>query len=117
MRSDRRPGTTDTRARILTAARQEFATKGFRGATIRSIAGAAGVDVALLSVDYWAMTKNGLIGASDPGLAALPISQDLIGSQVGMTVASGRRLSPAAEAMIDALAEVALTMCDTPSTQ
>ena len=49
MRSDRRPGTTDTRARILTAARQEFATKGFRGATTRSIAGAAGVDVALLS--------------------------------------------------------------------
>ena len=57
----------------------------------------------------------GLIGASDPGLAALPISLDLIGSQVGMTVASGRRLSPAAEAMIDALAEVAQTMCDTPS--
>ena len=49
MRSDRRPGTTDTRARILTTARQEFAIKGFRGATTRSIAGAAGVDVALLS--------------------------------------------------------------------
>lgn len=57
----------------------------------------------------------GLIGASDPRLVALPISLDLIGSQVGLTVASGRRLSPAAEAMIASLAEVAQTMRDGPS--
>lgn len=48
-RTGRRPGAVDTREQILTAARKEFAAKGFRGATTRSIADAAGVNVALLS--------------------------------------------------------------------
>jgi len=37
------------RQRILQAARGEFASKGFRSATMRSIANGAGVDVALLA--------------------------------------------------------------------
>lgn len=47
-RTGRRPGTVDNRTRILTAARDTFASHGFEGATIRSIARAAGVDPALV---------------------------------------------------------------------
>lgn len=48
-RTGRRPGTNDTREQILAAARSEFAAKGFQGATMRAIADAAGVNVALLA--------------------------------------------------------------------
>ncbi|GII98342.1 TetR family transcriptional regulator [Sediminihabitans luteus] len=51
-----------TRARIVAAARQEFATQGFRGATMRSIATAAGVDVALLP--HYFGNKDGLFAAT-----------------------------------------------------
>jgi len=44
----RRPGSADTRGEILVAARTEFATKGYDGATIRGIARAADVDPALV---------------------------------------------------------------------
>jgi AcrR family transcriptional regulator len=44
----RRPGGGDTRGEILAAARQQFATLGYDGATIRGIARAAGVDPALV---------------------------------------------------------------------
>ncbi|MCU0484440.1 MAG: TetR family transcriptional regulator [Chloroflexi bacterium] len=47
-RPGRRPGPSDTRERILGAARAAFAEAGFDGATIRSIAAAAGVDPALI---------------------------------------------------------------------
>lgn len=47
-RSGRRPGNQDTRGAILTAARRAFAAKGFAGASIRGIAGSAGVDAALV---------------------------------------------------------------------
>ncbi|MEV3984431.1 TetR family transcriptional regulator [Nonomuraea sp. NPDC049758] len=50
------------RHRILAAARQEFAAKGFRGATMRSIAAAAGVDVALLA--HYFGNKDGLFAAT-----------------------------------------------------
>ena len=43
-------GTTgDTRAAILAAARSQFAARGFKGASMRSIAGEAGVDASLIS--------------------------------------------------------------------
>jgi AcrR family transcriptional regulator len=51
-RSRGRPagGTTgDTRAAILAAARSQFADRGFSGASLRSIAGEAGVDASLIS--------------------------------------------------------------------
>jgi AcrR family transcriptional regulator len=41
-----------TAQRILDAARQEFATRGFDGATIRGIAGIAGVDASLVMQHY-----------------------------------------------------------------
>jgi AcrR family transcriptional regulator len=47
-RSGRRPGNPDTRDAVLAAARAAFAERGFDGATIRGIAGAAGVDPALV---------------------------------------------------------------------
>jgi AcrR family transcriptional regulator len=44
----RRPGNADTRGQILAAAREEFATNGYRGATIRAIAARSQVDPALV---------------------------------------------------------------------
>ena len=44
----RRPGPSDTRARILVAAREGFGERGFEGTTIRSIAARAEVDPALV---------------------------------------------------------------------
>ena len=50
-----RPG---NRERILAAARHEFALHGFKGATLRRIAGGAGVDVALIA--HYFGNKQGL---------------------------------------------------------
>jgi AcrR family transcriptional regulator len=47
-RKGRRPGRPDTQGQILEAARREFAGRGYDGATIRGVAGAAGVDPALV---------------------------------------------------------------------
>lgn len=44
----RRPGNPDTRSEILDAARQVFAERGYRGASLRAIGGVAGVDPSLL---------------------------------------------------------------------
>ena len=67
-RRGRRPGAPDTRAAILTAARERFATEGYAGATIRSIATDAGVDAAL--VHHYFGTKDALF------LAALELPVD-----------------------------------------
>lgn len=50
------------RDRILAVARQEFAAKGFRGATMRSIAAAAQVDIALLA--HYFGNKEGIFTAT-----------------------------------------------------
>ena len=47
-RTGRRPGASDTRSRVLLAARTSFGERGFEGATIRDIALRAGVDPALV---------------------------------------------------------------------
>lgn len=47
-RTGRRPGGTDTREDILAAAREVFGERGFDGATMRGVAGVAGVDPALI---------------------------------------------------------------------
>ncbi|HEX5541678.1 MAG TPA: TetR family transcriptional regulator [Micromonospora sp.] len=57
-RTGRRPGNPDTREAILAAAREAFAERGFDGASIRSIAGSAGVDPAL--VHHYFGTKDQL---------------------------------------------------------
>jgi AcrR family transcriptional regulator len=64
----RRPGAPDTRAEVLAAARTSFAERGFRGTTIRAVAGAAGVDPAL--VHHYFGTKDDLF------LAALEMPVD-----------------------------------------
>ena len=61
-RTGRRPGKADTRGEILAAARQEFAARGYRGATIRAIAAVADVDPAL--VHHYFGTKRDLFVAS-----------------------------------------------------
>jgi len=57
-RSGRRPGNQDTRTSILEAARSSFAEKGYDKASIRGIAGDAGVDPAL--VHHYFGTKEKL---------------------------------------------------------
>ncbi len=47
-RTGRRPGRTQTRDDILVAARNQFAARGYGGATIRGIAAEAGVNPALV---------------------------------------------------------------------
>jgi AcrR family transcriptional regulator len=61
-RSGRRSGDTRTSEAILDAARGQFATHGYQGATIRGIAGAAGVDPAL--VHHFYGTKEALFAAA-----------------------------------------------------
>ncbi len=55
-------GGGDRRARILQAARSQFASEGFAGASLRSIAADAGVDPALVS--HYFGTKAGLLAAT-----------------------------------------------------
>ena len=85
-RRGRRPGGPDTRAAILGAARQRFAEQGYAGASVRSIATAAGVDSAL--VHHYFGTKEDLF------LASLQLSFDpreVIGSRLGGGPGAGGR--------------------------
>lgn len=61
-RTGRRPGNPGTREAILTAARDAFAERGFDNASIRGIAGSAGVDPAL--VHHYFRTKDQLFLAT-----------------------------------------------------
>ncbi|WP_425394062.1 TetR family transcriptional regulator [Actinokineospora inagensis] len=54
----RRPGGADTRAALLTAAREVFVEQGYDGATVRAIARRAGVDAAM--VNHWFGGKESL---------------------------------------------------------
>jgi AcrR family transcriptional regulator len=69
-RGGRRPGDSGTRAAILSAARDGFATQGYAGTTIRGVAAAAGVDPAL--VNHFYGSKDGLFAASLEVPADLP---------------------------------------------
>jgi AcrR family transcriptional regulator len=64
----RRPGAPDTKAAILAAARERFATTGFARTSVRAIAAEAGVDPAL--VHHYFGTKDELF------LAALELPVD-----------------------------------------
>jgi AcrR family transcriptional regulator len=75
-RRGRRPGAPDTRAAILAAAREQFATSGYAGTTIRSVAAAASVDAAL--VHHYFGAKDDLFLAAlevrvDPRVALAPV--------------------------------------------
>jgi AcrR family transcriptional regulator len=58
----RRPGASDTRERILAAARERFAANGYDRTRIRDVAADAGVDPAL--VHYFFKSKDGLFVAA-----------------------------------------------------
>ncbi len=58
----RRTGDSGTRAAILAAAREQFANKGYDGATLRMIAAAAGVDTGLIRHFYG--SKDDLFAAT-----------------------------------------------------
>ncbi|PWH05974.1 TetR/AcrR family transcriptional regulator [Brachybacterium endophyticum] len=55
-------GPSDTRERIVLAARRQFLDHGYDRATVRSIAREAGVDHAM--VNYWFGSKEGLLRAA-----------------------------------------------------
>ncbi|NJP35632.1 helix-turn-helix domain-containing protein [Micromonospora thermarum] len=57
-RTGRRPGTAETRAAILAAARNAFAARGYDGVSIRQVASGAAVDPAL--VHHYFGSKVGL---------------------------------------------------------
>ncbi|CRK58803.1 Transcriptional regulator, TetR family [Alloactinosynnema sp. L-07] len=57
-RRGRRPRGADTRAALLAAAREVFTEQGYDGATVRAIAGRAGVDAAM--VNHWFGGKDKL---------------------------------------------------------
>jgi AcrR family transcriptional regulator len=61
-RAGRRSGDSGTSEAILEAAREQFASRGYQGATIRGIAAVAGVDPAL--VHHFYGTKEALFAAA-----------------------------------------------------
>jgi AcrR family transcriptional regulator len=72
----RRRGAPDTRAEILAAARELFATRGFAGTAVRAVAARAGVDSAL--VHHYFGTKVDLFLAAlelpvDPRVVLAPV--------------------------------------------
>jgi AcrR family transcriptional regulator len=87
-RRGRRPGGTDTRAQLVAAARQEFAERGYDGATVRRIAERARVDPAM--VNHWFGGKEALFTASldiplDPATVlaeVLPGDPDRLGERI-----------------------------------
>jgi AcrR family transcriptional regulator len=88
-RTGRRPGESGTREAILAAARRAFADRGHRGATIRAIAGEAGVDPAL--VLHYFGSKDGLFAAAmappiDPARAVAAVTEGPA-DQAGLRVA------------------------------
>lgn len=88
VRRGRRPGAPDTRAVILAAARELFATGGYAGTSMRKVAAAAGVDSSL--VHHYFGGKDDLFLAAlqlrvDPRVAVLPIIEggpDAAGEQI-----------------------------------
>jgi AcrR family transcriptional regulator len=88
-RTGRRPGSSDTRARILAAARAAFGELGFEAATIRGVAARAGVDAAL--VHHYFGTKQQLFVAAMeiPADATTIISRALAGppEELGLRIA------------------------------
>jgi AcrR family transcriptional regulator len=61
-RRGRRPAGADTKAALIDAAAAVFAEQGYDGATVRAIAGRAGVDPAM--VNHWFGGKQGLFAAA-----------------------------------------------------
>jgi AcrR family transcriptional regulator len=88
-RSGRRPGPSDTRERILAAARAIFAELGFEGTTVRAVAGRAGVDPALVH-HYFGSKQRLFVAAMElPVDLATAVPRILAGppGELGMRIA------------------------------
>ena len=96
-RSGRRPGPTTTREAIAEAARRQFAELGYDRATLRGIAGEAGVDVALVARFYG--SKDALFRE----VMALPpaVAEGIAGLADGPTESVGRRLAQVVVGMLE----------------
>ncbi len=96
-RSGRRPGPTTTREAIADAARRQFAELGYDRATLRGIAGEAGVDAALVVRFYG--SKDALFRE----VMALPpaVAEALAGLADGPTESVGRRLAEVIVGMLE----------------
>lgn len=101
-RTGRRPGESRSRERIVEAARAAFAAGGFDGATVRGIAGEAGVDPAL--VYHYFGSKEHLFAAS----LELPFDPSAVIAAIveGGADRAGRRL-----------AHVVMELWETPATR
>lgn len=88
-RTGRRPGSPDTAAAILEAARTSFGERGFNATTIRAVAAEAGVDPAL--VHHYFATKADLYAAA----IEIPLSPSTVIPQVfgGEVSGLGRRVT------------------------
>jgi len=71
----RRPGPSRTREAILAAAREEFARRGFDTATVRQIAGRAGVDPAMIAHHFGSKQQLFLAVLAVPFDPAVEIAQ------------------------------------------
>ena len=98
--SGRPAGESFTREAIVESARAQFADHGYRGATIRGIAAAAGVDPAL--VHHYYGTKEALFAAA----MRLPV----VPSEVLAAALSGARVRPAEPGIGAHLVRTALTL-------
>ena len=96
-RSGRRPGPTTTREAIADAARRQFAELGYDRATLRGIAGDAGVDAALVVRFYG--SKDALFRE----VMALPpaVAEAMAGLADGPTATVGRRLAEVIVGMLE----------------
>ncbi|WP_181407580.1 TetR/AcrR family transcriptional regulator [Nocardioides sambongensis] len=103
----RRPGSPDTRALILDAARERFAAGGFAGTTVRAVAAHAGVDPAL--VHHYFGSKDELFVAS----LALPIDpRAVLAERLAALPAEAGSESPGAR-----LLQAILSVWDDPALQ
>jgi AcrR family transcriptional regulator len=96
-RTGRRPGGSGSREAILSAARQAFGRHGYDGATVRGIAGQAGVDPAL--VHHFFGTKQGLF------VAAMDFPVDPASVLPGL-------LGPGIEGLGERLVRFVLSVCE-----
>lgn len=83
-RTGRRPGSEDTRGRILVAARKAFGERGYDGATVRDVAARASVDPALVH-HYFGTKQQLFLAASEfPVDVAEVVPRLLAGPRDGM---------------------------------
>src|SRR5688500_6979381 len=96
-RSGRRPGPTTTREAIAEAARRHFAELGYDRATLRGIAGEAGVDAALV------VRFHGSKEALFREVMALPpgVADAIAGLAEGPRETIGRRLAQVVVGMLE----------------